>query len=108
MENLDPYTNNTVYVPPVPNVDEPPEDADPLITSVFMKVSRAVDGDSHYKNRVNIALEMYGLPQTRSNLIHVTKEVADSILCWVSGRVDTSNVTDEQIILAMEESPDKF
>ena len=105
-ETTDPYVDNTVYVPPVPNVEEPPEDPDPEITSVFMKVSRAVDGDSHYKDRVNMALEIMGFPQSRANLVHITKQVAGSIRCTASGTVNTLLVTDQQIEDAFSGLPD--
>lgn len=107
MENSDPYVDNTIVVPAVPNPDVPEEAPDPLITSVFMKVSRAVDGDSHYRNRVYMALEMFGFPQSRANLVHITKEVAASIECRASGLVDTSRVDDSEIVAAMDTLPER-
>lgn len=103
----DPYVDHTVYVPAVPNVEEPPEDPDPEVTSVLMKISRAIGGDTYYVNRVNIALEIAGLPQSRVNLLHVTRQVAEFISCKQSGTVDTSKVTDDHIESALETAPDQ-
>lgn len=53
--NYDPYVDNTVVVPAVPNVVEPPEDPDPEVSSDLMKISRAIGGDTYYVNRVHLA-----------------------------------------------------
>lgn len=105
-------TTNTPEELPDPNSTPnhydpaPPEPVDdPLIDSVFMKVSRAVDGDDHFKNRVEMALEILGYPAVRKNLIHVANLVADSITCTVSGTVDTTAVTDTQISEAIQTAP---
>lgn len=95
-------------VPLDPDPAPPMVNVDPEITSVFMKVSRAVDGDDHFKQRAEMALEIMGKPITRQNLIHIARSVADSIICTVSGRVDTSKVTDDEIMNAMEDLPESF
>lgn len=74
-------------------------------TSTFFKIARAVGGDSLFRIRVEMALEINDLPKVRANLIHIAKKVSDNILCTVEGTVDTSNVTDEQIIEAIETVP---
>lgn len=74
-------------------------------TSTFFKIARAVDGDSLFRIRVEMALEINDLPKVRANLIHIAKKVSDNILCTIEGTVDTSNVTDEQIIEAIDTVP---
>lgn len=74
-------------------------------TSTFFKIARAVGGDSLFRIRVEMALEINDLPKVRANLIHIAKKVSDNILCTIEGTVDTSNVTDEQIIEAIDTVP---
>lgn len=77
------------------------DDITPLTDSKFLKVSRAIDGDDHYNDRIGMALEIMGHPVTRENRIHITNAVVDSIICTEAGTVITSAVTDEQISTAI-------
>ena len=84
--------------------DETPEvweDPSPLSTSNFLKIARAVDGDDLWNMRLSMAMEIFGLENTRTNKVLITTEVADSIECTVVGTVDTNGVTDAQIVAAI-------
>lgn len=72
-------------------------------TSDFFKIARAVDGDSLFRIRVEMALEISGLERNRSNLIHIAKSVVDCIDCTVEGTIITERVTDKMISDAISE-----
>lgn len=78
------------------------DDQSPETTSDLYKIVRAIDGDTSFKLRVEVALELLDIERTRKNLLHVAKAVVDNIFCTVEGTVDTSAVTDEQIMAAIE------
>lgn len=79
------------------------EDNSGLTDSVFFKIARAIDGDSLFRIRVEMALEISGLEKSRGNLIHVAKSVVDFIDCTVEGTVVTERVTDGMISDAISE-----
>lgn len=78
------------------------DDQSPETTSDLYKIVRAVDGDSSFKLRVEVALELLDIERSRKNLLHVAKTVVDGIVCTVEGTVNTDNVSDEDIMSAIE------
>ena len=94
----DPSTGEPVYETPEP----PPAQTE----SNYFKISRAVDCDDRWRNRVKLALEISGMDiignePPRGDLIKITKTVVDAISCTVDGTIDTTGVTDEAIDLAI-------
>lgn len=73
--------------------------------SNFFKIARAVDGDSLFKIRVEMALEISGKPSNRTSLVHIASAVVDDIYCTVEGTVNSEQVTDAQISDAIESIP---
>ena len=72
--------------------------------SDLMKIARAVDGDDWFCRRVQVACELAGVDYNRPTLLRVAQAVVGGIT--LSGddglTVDTSGVTDEAIIAAVE------
>lgn len=69
--------------------------------STLLKIARAVDGDDLFAMRVRIACELANVEYTRPVLLHVARQVADTITCTPEGTVDTAGVDDEAIMTAI-------
>lgn len=82
------------------------DDISPETTSDLFKIVRAVDGDTTFKLRAEMALEISGKLPNRQNLIHIAKSVVEHITCTVEGTVNTDNVTDDMIMDAISTIPD--
>lgn len=82
------------------------DDTSPETDSNLYKIVRAVDGDTKFRLRSEMALEISGKKLTRSNLVHIAMTVVDSIICTVEGTVNTSNVTDQMIMEAIDRIPE--
>ena len=65
--------------------------------SVFLKVSRAVDGDDWFVRRVQIACEVLGHEYTRDVAVKVALDHADHIDVDENYTVETVGVTDSMI-----------
>lgn len=81
------------------------DDTSEPTTSDLFKIVRAVDGDTSFRLRAEMALEIAGKPTARQNLIFIAKEVVNFIECTVEGTVSTENVTDNMIVTAIESVP---
>lgn len=81
--------------------EDPPRQSQPT-NSNYLKISRALDGSDFYNDRLNIALEINGLENTRAYKIFITKHVADYIDATEDGSVYTDRVTDEMVDEAID------
>ena len=91
--------------PEEPPVEDVPVEVVPRqvqeTTSVYFKISRAIDGSDFWNARLSMAFEVNGVELTRTNLVAVTKSVVDFIDCIEDGAVYTDRVPDEAIDLAI-------
>lgn len=71
-------------------------------TSIYFKISRAIDGSNFWIARLEMAFEVNAIENNRANLVAVTKKVVDLIDCTEDGAVFTDRVTDEAIDAAIE------
>ncbi|MGQ3385302.1 hypothetical protein [Glutamicibacter sp. TV12E] len=81
------------------------EDTSAETTSDLFKIVRAVDGDTSFRLRVEIALELEGKDKNRTNVVYIAKAVVGNIDCTVEGTVNTERVTDAQIMEAIATLP---
>jgi hypothetical protein len=68
----------------------------------LLKISRAVDGDNWFVNRIKIACRMSSVYFTDHLAIFVALAVQDDILVDENKTVDTSGVSDDDIIAAVK------
>lgn len=92
----------TPEVPEEPPFIEVPARQVQQATSVYFKISRALDGSDFWNDRLGMAFEVNGIEKSRANLVAVTKAVADMIDCMEDGAVYTDLVTDEAIDAAID------
>lgn len=78
------------------------EPSRPQTSSDFLKIQRAMAGDSMWGFRLEIAFKLAGKADTESNRITVTTACVEQISCDIHGTVSTESVTDAQIMLAIE------
>lgn len=75
----------------------------PQTSSDFLKIQRALAGDSMWGFRLEIAFKIASKLDTTSNRIAVTKSCVEAISCDIHGAVSTESVADEQIMDAVNQ-----
>lgn len=73
----------------------------PQTTSDLLKIQRALNGDTMWGFRLEIAFKISGVENTELNRISVTEACVAGISCDIDGTVSTEGVTDEQIMSAI-------